>query len=173
MKELAINLMRFRKLNGLTQQAVAEAAGISRVAYRNLEKGDSVPREGTLQSIADVLNTSVLELLSPVPQLQSLRFRANQQMSEQERAQSDLLTARSANWLNDFNELEDLLHVRKSRNVKSIRKNTPPETAAQQAREQLLGNKSDCDCVPDLCELLEHAGQYANLYRQFIHASEA
>ncbi len=38
MKELSINLMRLRKLNGLTQHDIAQAAGISRVAYRNLEK---------------------------------------------------------------------------------------------------------------------------------------
>ncbi len=44
MNELAINLMRLRKLNGLTQQAAADAAGISRAAYRNLEKGDPEPR---------------------------------------------------------------------------------------------------------------------------------
>ena len=56
MNELAINLMRLRKLNSLTQQDVADAAGISRVAYRNLEKGDAEPRQGTLHSLAKALN---------------------------------------------------------------------------------------------------------------------
>lgn len=157
MNELAINLMRLRKLNGLTQQAVAEAAGISRVAYRNLEKGDAAPRESTLQALAAALRCSVMDLLTPVPQLKSLRFRANKQMSEQERAQSDLLVAHSANWLNDFNELEDLLGENRENRLKPVRKGTAPEKAAQIAREQLLGEKSNCDCMPDLCELLENA----------------
>jgi len=157
MNELAINLMRLRKLNGLTQQAAAEAAGISRVAYRNLEKGDAAPRETTLRALAKALNSSVMDLLAPVPQLKSLRFRANSKMSEQERAQGDLLIARSANWLNDFNELENLLGVKRNNRFKPVRKGTAPETAAKNARELLLGEKSSCDCMPDLCELLENA----------------
>lgn len=157
MNELAINLMRLRKLNGLTQQAAAEAAGISRVAYRNLEKGDAAPRESTLRALAKSLNCSVMDLLTPVLELKSLRFRANKKMSEQERAQSDLLVARSANWLNDFNELEDLLDIKRDTRLKPIRKGTSPEKAAQKARELLLGEKSNCDCMPDLCELLESA----------------
>ncbi|MBI9021492.1 MAG: ImmA/IrrE family metallo-endopeptidase, partial [Verrucomicrobia bacterium] len=157
MNELAINLMRLRKLNGLTQQSVADAVGISRVAYRNLEKGDAAPRESTLRALAESLNCSVMDLLAPVLELKSLRFRANKSASEQERAQSDLVVARSANWLNDFNELEEVLGEKRNGHLKPLRKGTLPEKAAQQARELLLGERSDCDCMPDLCELLENS----------------
>jgi Zn-dependent peptidase ImmA (M78 family)/DNA-binding XRE family transcriptional regulator len=155
MNELATNLMRLRKLNGLTQQAVADTAGISRVAYRSLEKGEAEPRETTLHALAKALDCSAMDLLSPVPELKSLRFRANKAASEQERAQSDLVIARSANWLYDFNELEEALHEKRDSHLKPARKGAAPEKAAQQARKQLLGEHSECDCVPDLCELLE------------------
>ncbi len=158
MKELSINLMRLRKLNGLTQQDIAQAAGISRVAYRNLEKGDAKPRENTLQALAKALNTSALELLAPVPELQSLRFRANAQMTEQERAQGDQLVARSANWLQDFNEMEAILGQKKQRVLKPALRGTNPQNAAAKLRQELLGEHSSCGCVPDICELLEKAG---------------
>ena len=158
MKELSINLMRLRKLSGLTQQEVAESAGISRVAYRNLEKGDAEPRENTLHALAKALNASAMELLAPLPQLNSLRYRANAQMSEQERAQGDQLVVRSANWLQDFNDMEELLDSKKPCNLKPAPKGTDPVSAAAKARIELLGRDIKCDCVPDICELLEKAG---------------
>lgn len=158
MNELSINLMRLRKLNKLTQQDLANAAGISRVAYRNLEKGDANPRKGTLQALADALNVSIFELLAPQPELKSLRFRANKEMTEQERAQGELVVARSGNLLFDFNDLESMLNNRKPCKIRSAKKSTPPEKAAAQVRKDLLGEHATCDCVPDICELLEHAG---------------
>lgn len=63
--------MRLRKMNSLTQQDVADAAGISRVAYRNLKKGAAQPRQKTLQALADALNASVFDLLAPLEELQN------------------------------------------------------------------------------------------------------
>jgi len=97
MNELAVKLMRLRKLNRLTQQDVADAANISRVAYRNLEKGDAEPRGATLQALAKALNAPAFDLLAPVPQLQSLRDHANKNMSKQERAKGNQLVVRSTN----------------------------------------------------------------------------
>jgi Zn-dependent peptidase ImmA (M78 family)/transcriptional regulator with XRE-family HTH domain len=156
MNELSINLMRLRKLNNLTQQDLADAASISRVAYRNLEKGDAEPREGTLQALAKALNVSALEMLAPLPQLKSLRYRANKNRSEQERAKGNQIVVRAGNWLRDFNELELMLGDKKTVRLKPIRKGTEPETAAANLRRELLG--SDCGCVPDICELLEDGG---------------
>jgi len=168
MKELAINLMRLRKLNGLTQQAAAEASGISRVAYRNLEKGDAEPRQNTLQALANALNASVMDLLSPVPQFKSLRYRANPKMSEQECAQGQQIVVRTGNWLQDFNELESMLNKKCSGKIKPARKGTKPKTAAARLRAKLL--PQDCDCVPDICELLEQAGIKISLFN--FHMAE-
>jgi D-sedoheptulose 7-phosphate isomerase len=49
------NLQRLRANRGLSQGALAEAAGISRPAYRAIEKGESVPRVDTLMAIARAL----------------------------------------------------------------------------------------------------------------------
>ncbi|MCF7816913.1 MAG: ImmA/IrrE family metallo-endopeptidase [Kiritimatiellales bacterium] len=171
MNELSKNLMRLRKMGGLTQQAVADAAGISRVAYRNLEKGEAEPREGTLQALAKALDASALELLASAPRLKSLRFRANPNMSVQEHALGEQLVMRSANWLRDFNELESMLGKTRRCVLKPTRKGTLPETAAAKVREELLGGNTS-GCVPDFCELLENAGiklflsdfQLANLF---------
>jgi len=157
MNELAVNLMRLRRLNGLTQQAVAEAAGISRVAYRNLEKGDAEPRRATLDKLADVLLVSVFDLLAPVPELKSLRFRANKQMTSRETAEFEQLVYNVANWLNDFNELEDILGQRIDYRFAGFKRKTRPEQTAIDARK-VLGLDNGCDCVPDICDLLEDAG---------------
>lgn len=158
MNELAVNLMRLRKLNSLTQQAVAEAAGISRVAYRNLEKGHAAPREGTLNALAQALGTSAVELLAPLPRLKSLRLRANPNTSVQEQAQGEQLILRSAHWLADFNELESLLGRKRNFALKATGTRSHPETAAAEIRQELLGDRAKNDCIPDFCELLENAG---------------
>ena len=168
MNDLAINLMRLRKLNGLTQQAAAETAGISRVAYRNLEKGDAEPRGKTLRALAEAFNASVMDLLAPVPQLKSLRFRANSKMSEQERAQGRQIVVRTGNWLQDFNELECLLNTQQPVRLKTFCKGTQPKTVAVKLRAELLPHK--CDCVPDLCELLENTG--VKIFLLDFHMSE-
>jgi Zn-dependent peptidase ImmA (M78 family)/DNA-binding XRE family transcriptional regulator len=158
MNELAINLMRLRKLNNLTQQDLADAAGISRVAYRNLEKGDAKPRQGTLQALADALQVNAFDLLAPLPKLKSLRFRAKVTMTAREKAQSNQVLVQTGNWLQDFNELETALKSQRPNRLKSFRKGTKPETAARKLREELLGKNNYCDFIPDICELLENAG---------------
>lgn len=157
MNELAVNLMRLRKLNGLTQQAVAEAAGISRVAYRNLEKGDAEPRRGTLDKLATTLKVSVFDLLAPVPELKSLRFRAHKNMTARETAAFEQLAYSVANWLNDFNELEEILDRRIDYRFADFKRKKNPEQTAVDARK-VLGLDNGCDCVPDICDLLEKAG---------------
>jgi len=158
MKELAINLMRFRKINGQTQQVVAEAAGISRVAYRNIEKGESTPRKSTLDALAKVLNISVMQLLEPLPRLKSLRLRANSERTTQEIAQSEQLILRVAHWLSDFNDLEALLEKKDNFALPKINALSPPEVVAENIREEWLGSQSKKDCISNLCELLENAG---------------
>ncbi|VGO15581.1 hypothetical protein PDESU_04166 [Pontiella desulfatans] len=158
MNELAINLMRLRKLNSLTQQDLADAAGISRVAYRNLEKGNANPRQGTLQALATALKVPAFDLLAPLPKLKSLRYRANKEMTEQERAKGNQVVVRAGNWLQDFNELESMLGTGKRAALPNIRKGTNPQNAAEKLRTALLGDGAKCDCVPDICELLENSG---------------
>jgi DNA-binding XRE family transcriptional regulator len=56
-------IRRFRQSAGLTQEALARAAGIGRVTLVRLEKGEQTPRYRTLDAIAKALGVRVSELL--------------------------------------------------------------------------------------------------------------
>jgi len=55
-------LKQLRTKRGLTQEELAEAAGLSRDAIVRLERGDRQPRFGTLNALADGLGVDVGEL---------------------------------------------------------------------------------------------------------------
>jgi len=157
MRDLSVNLMRLRKISGLTQQQVADATGVSRVAYRNIEKGDAEPRRSTLGRLASAFDVSVFDLLAPAPELQSLRFRAQTTMTAREKAEFEQLAYGVANWLQDFNELEEILGQRIEYRLSGFRRKKEAVKTAAAARHE-LGLDTGCDCVPDICDLLEKAG---------------
>lgn len=60
---ISANLKRYREAKGLTQQAVWEAAGISKSSYTSYEKGRGIPPGDKVVSLAKVLGTTTDELL--------------------------------------------------------------------------------------------------------------
>ena len=77
-RELGMNLRRRRDALGLTQEAVAERAGISLYAYQQYERGAVTkggaatnPRLATVLTICEVLAVSMQDLLPPAPQLRA------------------------------------------------------------------------------------------------------
>ena len=60
---LGHRIRRLRNSAGLTQDALAGAAGIKRVTVVRLEKGEHTPRYKTLSAVARVLGVDVSELL--------------------------------------------------------------------------------------------------------------
>ncbi|MEV7769891.1 helix-turn-helix transcriptional regulator [Microbacterium sp. NPDC086615] len=75
-RELGMNLRRRRDALGLTQEAVAERAGISLYAYQQYERGAVTkggtatnPRLATVLVLCEVLGVAVHNLLPPVPEL--------------------------------------------------------------------------------------------------------
>ncbi|CAN3702703.1 hypothetical protein MMX123_02733 [Microbacterium sp. MM2322] len=69
-RELGMNLRRRRDALGLTQEAVAERAGISLYAYQQYERGAVTkggaatnPRLATVLTICDVLTIDIQDLL--------------------------------------------------------------------------------------------------------------
>lgn len=52
---IAANICRLRRERGMSQQSVADAAGISRVTYNRIEKGHGIPGADVIFSLADVL----------------------------------------------------------------------------------------------------------------------
>lgn len=61
---LGQRIRRLRKSAGLSQDALARAAGIGRVTLARLEKGEQSPRYKTLGAIAKALEVGISELLA-------------------------------------------------------------------------------------------------------------
>lgn len=61
------HLRRWRLRSGLSQEDLAELAGISRSTVHNAEKGDREVLPSTLQSIAKALKLKPHELQRPPP----------------------------------------------------------------------------------------------------------
>ena len=60
---IGVNIRRLRESDGLTQQALAQAAGIGRVTLVRIEKGEQSPRYDTLVFLARALGRSVQGLV--------------------------------------------------------------------------------------------------------------
>lgn len=149
---VAANLRRLREQKGLTQDALAEAAGISRLAYRNIETRKSVPRVDTLQALATALQVGIEALVAPVPHLKYARFRSLKRLNSREQVLADI-----ARRLADYNDLERLLEVPR---IPVVQPRVPPRTTpaalARIVRDK-FGIGEDAP-VRDICGLLETHG---------------
>lgn len=102
--DIGANLQRLRGMRGLTQDAVAGAAGLSRAAYRNLETGLSEPRASTLVALARALGVMPGDLLLPAPLPPRARFRSKQRLKDRARILHDV-----GRQLDDYGSLERLV----------------------------------------------------------------
>jgi transcriptional regulator with XRE-family HTH domain len=139
-------------MRGFSQAELAEKSGLSRQAYRNLETGQSEPRTRTLMAIATALGVGVEDLLRPTRELRGVRFRSSKKMATRSQILADV-----ARWLDDYNDLEELVSSRREYEFKAqkSRKKRPGEVAAL-ARGQ-VGLEPD-DMIRDICGLLEDHG---------------
>lgn len=148
---IGANLRRLRAAQGLTQAEVASASGITRLAYRNLEAGLSLPRADTLQALARALEAGIQDLVTPAAELRHVRFRSFQRLNTREQILFEV-----GRRLRDFNELEEILGDRIVPRLASLGSDLSPEDAAATARERFgLG---PAEPVRDLCGLLEANG---------------
>lgn len=156
---LSANLLRIRLARGETQAQIASAAGMSRVGYRNVESGDSVPRTESLVKIAEALGVGIEDLLRPAETLRAVRFRAQKKMTAREQLLLDV-----GRWLHAYAALEDLVGEKPESSLLSLvsplSKRTPGTAraihAAAEARRALkLAPK---DGIRDICGLLEDNG---------------
>lgn len=157
------NLLRLRASRGLSQEQVAQEAGISRNAYRSIEAGQAEPRVSNLEGIARALGVALSDLLAEPPGLSSVRFRSSKARTARARAKRELVVANVARWLRDFGDIEDLLGQRKpyaletaAGRIANLRGPGRPVEAARLAR-QALGLRDD-EPIRDICGLLESAG---------------
>ena len=154
---IATNLLRLRKDRGRTQEEVAEAAGLSRAAYRDVEKGRSTPRPENLRAIAVALRVPIFELVSPAPRLNRVRFRSLKRLKSR-----DQILVGVARWLGDFAEVEDILDERQPHALGPLWERVAASRAhgvaavAAAARDHFgLGQREP---VHDVCGLLEAHG---------------
>jgi molybdate-binding protein/transcriptional regulator with XRE-family HTH domain len=73
---VASALERVRTARGLSQRALADAAGITRQAISAIENGRVIPGVGIALALARALGTSVEELFAPPPPAAAARFEA-------------------------------------------------------------------------------------------------
>ena len=149
---IATNVARLRLDREFTQADLASAAGLSRVAVGKIERGTVIPQARTLERLAEALEVSVRELVTPVRRLKSVRFRARTRV----RARGQIL-ARVATWLDDYRALEDTLEVAEQFEVRRpSQARSAPVAVARDARRQ-FGLNAD-QPVQDICGLLETNG---------------
>jgi len=151
------NLLRLRHAKGLTQQQMAEAAGLSRVGYRNIETGKSAPKVETVRSLACALEVSVQQLVSQVHQIRQVRFRSRKALRSREQ-----ILAEVGRKLTDVRELEEALDDKQPFRLSGLSK---PLTCAGKQRaiataaavRKALGRRKD-EPIRDICGLLESNG---------------
>ena len=149
---IAANIARLRLDQGLTQEELAQKAGISRITIGKVERGSVIPRASSLAGLAKALRVSVGELVQPVRTLNSVRFRARAQVHAREQ-----ILAEVAKWLDAYTNLEaDLGEKLPFRFKKNIVAGRAPARMAQVARKaaELRPNEP----VGDICRLLEDNG---------------
>lgn len=155
LESLASNLQRLRAARAMTQAELADAAGISLAAYRNIETRKSEPRVRTLEALAVALDAPVQALVVPVPELRTVRFRSFKRL----KTRAYILT-KVGRWLCDFNELEDLLDDHEEYSLRdyasAARQDRRPVWAAQTVRHRFRLNNNEP--VRDLCGLFAANG---------------
>jgi len=118
------NAKRIRCGLGMTQVAVAHRAGISLATYQKVESGSAQPRVDTLYKISSALRIAIHDLLAPVRELSSVRFRAQKKLKKR-----DNVLAKAAVWLDDFNYLLESQNAQREYTLSGV----PPELAATQS----------------------------------------
>lgn len=157
MHHLGNHLLRYRQERGLSQDALADKAGLSRGAYRNLEKGRAAPRAETLKSLARALDVPLRELLNPTESLRKVRFRSLKHLKSRGQVLADV-----GHWIREYVELERLIDEAPAQRFQSLLaqvgqwENSRPLALAALVREHFgLGEREP---VHDICGLLETQG---------------
>jgi len=99
----------------MTQESLAEKAGISVQGYRNIEGSKSLPRSETLLALSQALDVRLHDLVKPAEPLRHVRFRSHKNLKRREE-----VLARVAQWLDDYRFLEDLLERRQEYRLESL-----------------------------------------------------
>jgi len=153
---VAMNIRRLRAAKGLSEIAVAGAAGLSRAGYRNLEGGTGEPRSATLVRVAKALGAMPTDLLRPAAPLPRARFRSLKRMKAREQLLVDV-----GRRLADYQQLEAALDANDPYAFATYPEppasGGPAAVAAAGEIRKLLGLGAK-EPIRDICGLLEGAG---------------
>ncbi len=149
---VATNVARLRADRDLTQEELAEKAGLSRETLGKVERGDVLPRSDTLSELAAALKVPVAQLVTEPYPLQGVRFREKKRVNTREQILADV-----AQWLATYNWLEKKLGAQRTfKPEQLIGKHSKPEVLARKTRK--LFNLNADEPVRDICGLLEDNG---------------
>ncbi len=151
---LAQNVKRLRNAKKLSQEGLAQTAGLSVAAIKSLEGEKGEPRVSTLRAIAKGLGVKLQVLFQPVRQLRTVRFRSTKRMRSRENVLAEV-----ARWLDDFDFLEKSLNKEMPFRLKPVRGHCSRKDladAAEICRKKL--NLKSSEPIHDICGLLEYAG---------------
>lgn len=151
---LAQNVRRIRMMKSISQQALADASGLSLPAVKTIELASGNPRMNTVQKIARALEVKLQDLFLPIRVLEAVRFRSMKRMQNRENILTEV-----ARWVDNYNYLEKVLNEEIPFRLKELRSESSREhiiEVAEQARRK-LGLKDD-EPIYDICGLLESAG---------------
>lgn len=151
---LAQNVRRLRNAKRLSQRALADVAGLSLPAVKNLELAKSEPRMRTMQAIARALDVKIQVFFQPVRELHTVRFRSAKRMQNRENVLAEV-----AKWLDDFNFLEKCMNKQMPFSLMGVRAQCAPDLLIESAGlcRKKLGLKPT-EPIHDICGLLEQAG---------------
>ena len=148
------NLTRLRLDRGLSQAALAERAGLSGAAVGQVERGVVVTRTRTLIALAQVLGTTLGDLVTPVRPLRSVRFRVRRRLRGREQ-----ILAEVSKWLDACRLLRAGGEPGPRFRFGSATEGAgsgEPEAVARKAREAV--GMDPRGPAPDICGLLEEGG---------------
>lgn len=161
---ISYNLRRLRLAKGFSKTQLAEIAKLSRPAYSDIESGKTEPRVNNLRKIADALGVGIQDVVAPIPHISSLRFRSLKTLTNKEQSKRAQIVNDVAVWLQDFNELEEMLGKKTPYlfNDFSYDERDKPRMVAEKLRIYIEKNTNlnleHTAAINDICELLEHAG---------------
>lgn len=153
------NIQKHRYAKGLTQKELSDKAEISLVQLGQIERGKSVPRVNNIQKISKALDIRFEELLIPVRELHSVRFRAFKKLKSRNQILSEV-----AQWIDNYNFLEEILNQnpnstldKLSEKCVNISLDLNKSIRASELAREFFGLRLD-EPIFDVCGLLESKG---------------
>jgi len=151
---LSSNLKRYRSKKNLTQQALAELSGISLPTIKNIERRKALPKTNTLLVLSKALDCRLQDLVKPIRELSSVRFRAKKKMNRREQVLAQVST-----WLDDYSFLENLLSDKEPYTFRAIADSSAKLTPIQYAEEaRKIAALDEDEPIHDICTLVESSG---------------